>query len=91
MKYSEARKEVFNRPWKVSTCNSGESCWCRMIELVEPVEYQVTTKEDDEVRFHTISEVVPMGALDADVAMYMVALHNDFLEKKSQPFEAFND
>lgn len=89
MKYSEAKKEVFNRPWKISTCSSGEACWCRIIELVEPIEYQLGGREDDEVKFDKISEVVPIGAIDADVAMYVTTLHNDFLEKKSQPFEAF--
>lgn len=89
MKYSEAKKEIFNRVWRVSTCNSGESCWCRIIELVEPIEYQVNTKEEDEVRFDTISQVVPMGVLDADVAMHVTKLHNNFLEQKSKIFEAF--
>jgi len=89
MKYSEARKEVFNRPWKINTCNSGESCWCRTIDLVEPIEYKVNTKEDDEVRFDIIDNVVPMGAIDADFAIHVVTLHNDFLEQKSKPFEAF--
>lgn len=89
MKYSEAKKEIFNRPWKISTCSSGESCWCRIIELVEPIEYQVNTKEEDEVRFDTIDEVVPMGAIDANVAIHVVNLHNNFLEKKSEIFEAF--
>lgn len=89
MKYSEARKEVFNKPWKINTCSSGESCWCRIIELVEPIEYQVNTKEEDEVRFDTIDNVVPMGAIDADVAIHLVTLHNNFLEKKSKNFEAF--
>jgi hypothetical protein len=89
MKYSEAKREVFNRPWKVSTCKTGEDCWCRIIELVEPVEYQLGAREGDEVKFDKISEVVPMGAIDVDFAMYVVALHNDFLEEKSKPFEAF--
>lgn len=89
MNYSEARKEVFNKPWKINTCSSGEACWCRIIELVEPIKYQIGSGEDDEVRFGKISEVVPMGAIDADVAIHLVTLHNDFLEKKSQVFEAF--
>jgi hypothetical protein len=89
MKRSEAIKELYNRPWKISTCSSGESCWCRIVELVEPVEYQVNTKEGDEVRFDTISEVVPMGAIDTEFAEYVVNLHNNFLEKKSEIFEAF--
>ena len=88
MNYSEARKEVFNKPWKINTCSSGEACWCRVINLVEPIEYQIGSGEDDKVRFGKISEVVPMGAIDADVAIHLVTLHNDFLEKKSQVFEA---
>lgn len=80
MTYSEARKEVYKRPWKISTCSSGESCWCRVIELVEPIEYKVNTKEDDEVRFDTITDVVPMGCIDSEVAIHIVRLHNLSLE-----------
>lgn len=89
MKYSEAIKELYNRPWKTSTCSSGESCWCRIIQTIEPVEYQVNTKEGDEVRFDSIDEIVSMGAIGAEVAEYIVKLHNNFLEKKSEIFEAF--
>jgi hypothetical protein len=89
MKYSEAKKELYNRPWKTSTCGQGESCWCRIIETVEPIEYQVNKSEEDKIRFDKISEVVPMGAIDSDFAEYVVTLHNDYLEQKSKPFEAF--
>ena len=89
MKYSEAKKEMINRPWKTSTCSQGESCWCRIIETVEPIEYQVNKSEEDEIRFDLISEIVPMGAIDTEFAEYVVNLHNNFLEKKSEIFEAF--
>jgi hypothetical protein len=89
MTYKEAKQELYKRPWKTTTCSQGESCWCRIIETVEPIEYQVNKSEEDEVRFDTISEVVPMGAIDNEFAIHVVTLHNDFLEKKSQTFEAF--
>jgi hypothetical protein len=89
MKYSEAKQELYNRPWKTSTCGQGESCWCRIIKTIEPIEYQVNKSEEDKIRFDKISEVVPMGAIDADFAEYVVTLHNDYLEQKSKPFEAF--
>ena len=89
MKYSEAIKEIYRKPWKVSTCSQGESCWCRIIESVEPVEYQLGSGEDDEIRFQKISEIVPMGAIDKNFAEHAVKIHNDYLEKKSEIFEAF--
>jgi hypothetical protein len=89
MTYKKAKQELYRRPWKAVTCSQGESCWCRIIETVEPIEYQVNKSEEDEIRFDLISEVVPMGAIDAEFAEYVVKLHNESLEKKSEIFEAF--
>jgi len=89
MTRKEATKELYRRPWKAVTCSQGESCWCRIIQTVEPIEYQVFTKEEDEVRFDTLDEIVPMAAIDKDFAEYVVTLHNNFLEKNSEIFEAF--
>jgi hypothetical protein len=89
MTRKEATEELYKRPWKAVTCNQGESCWCRIIQTVEPIEYEFPTREDDEVRFDTLDEIVPMGAIDKDFAEYVVTLHNSFLEKKSEIFEAF--
>lgn len=84
MTYSEAIKELYNRPWKVSTCGERESCWCRIIESVEPIVYQVNKSEEDEDTFELISEVIPMGFISSDFAEHVVKLHNEFLEKKSE-------
>ena len=84
MKYSEAKQELYNRPWKTSTCGQGESCWCRIIKTVEPIEYQVNKSEVDEDTFELISEVIPMGIIGSDFAEHVVNLHNEFLEKKSE-------
>jgi hypothetical protein len=82
MTYKKAKQELYNRPWKAVTCSQGESCWCRIIETVEPIEYQINKSEEDEIGFDSISEIVPMGAIDKDFAEYVVTLHNNFLEKK---------
>jgi hypothetical protein len=80
MTYSEAIKELYNKPWKVSTCSQGEFCWCRIIESVEPIVY----REEDEDKFSLISKVIPMGIISSDFAEHVVKLHNEFLEKKSE-------
>jgi hypothetical protein len=89
MTYKQAKQELYKRPWKAVPCSQGESCWCRIIETVEPIEYQINKSEEDEIGFDSISEIVPMGAIDKDFAEYVVKLHNNFLEKKSEIFEAF--
>lgn len=89
MTYKQAVQELYKRPWKAVTCSQGESCWCRIIEVVEPIEYQVNQSEEDEIRFDSIDEVVPMGAIDTKFAEHVVNLHNESLEKKSQIFETF--
>jgi hypothetical protein len=86
MTYKEAVQELYNRPWKTVTCSQGESCWCRIIETVEPIEYQVNKSEEDEDTFELISEVIPMGFINAEFAEHVVMLHNNFLEKKSENF-----
>lgn len=86
MTYKEAVQELYNRPWKTVTCSQGESCWCRIIETVEPIEYQVNKSEEDEDTFELISEVIPMGVANTKFAEYVVNLHNNFLEKKSENF-----
>lgn len=86
MTYKEAVQELYNRPWKVSTCSQGESCLCRIIETVEPIEYQVNKSEEDEDTFELISEVIPMGFINAEFAEHVVKSHNEFLEKKSEKF-----
>jgi len=86
MTYKEAVQELYNRPWKTVTCSQGESCWCRIIETVEPIEYQVNKSEENEDTFELISNVIPMGSIDKNVAEYVVNLHNNFLEKKSENF-----
>jgi hypothetical protein len=85
MTYKEAVQELYNRPWKTSSCGQ-ESCWCRIIKTVEPIEYQVNKSEEDEVSFDLISEVIPMGVANSKFAEYVVNLHNEFLEKKSEKF-----
>jgi hypothetical protein len=89
MTYKQAKQELYKRPWKAVTCSQGESCWCRIIQTVEPIEYEFPTREEDEVRFGTLDEIVSMGCIDKDFAEYVVTLHNNFLEKKSEIFEAF--
>jgi hypothetical protein len=89
MTYKQAKQELYKRPWKAVTCSQGESCWCRIIETIEPIEYQVNKSEEDEITFDLISEVIPMGAIDSEFAEYVVKLHNESLENNSQIFEAF--
>jgi hypothetical protein len=84
MTYKQAVQELYKRPWKAVTCSQGETCWCRIIETVEPIEYQVNKSEEDKVSFDLISEVIPMGVANSKFAEYVVNLHNEFLEKKSE-------
>lgn len=39
MTQAKAIQESLKVEWKVSLCSSGESCWCRIIEPVEPIIY----------------------------------------------------
>jgi hypothetical protein len=84
MTYKKAKQELYKRPWKAVTCSQGETCWCRIIETVEPIEYQVNKSEEDEITFDLISQVIPMGAIDTEFAEHVVKLHNESLEKKSE-------
>lgn len=66
--------KIINSPWKTETCPQGEKCWCRMIVPVEPV----LDGEDDEMR------IVGSGALHKVYAEYIVDLHNQKFQRKSE-------
>lgn len=55
-----------NVKWKTETCFS-EDCWCKLI---------VPENSDDKDAC-----IVPSGAIGAEVAEYIVKLHNDNLSK----------
>ena len=80
MTYKQSVQELYKRPWKAVTCSQGESGWCRIIETLEPIEYQVNKSEEDEDTFELISQVIPMGAIDTEFAEHVVKLHNDSLK-----------
>lgn len=56
--------------WKVSLCNSGESCWCRVIETVENI--------------GDVGIVVSDGAIGKEEAEYIVELHNRRIKNESK-------
>lgn len=74
MEYSEAIKESFKKPWKVVLCDEGEKCWCRMIELKQPIKF--TTPALDGVFEHELRTIISQGAIDEETAKYLVNLHN---------------
>ena len=70
MTYQEAIDKSFTVKWKVGTCSQGEQCWCRTIELAEPILF------DDG---NTLSEyyIVRSGEMLKETAEYFVKLHNE--------------
>lgn len=71
MTYKEAQKEAHNRLWKIERCPQGKECWCRIISLVQPIEY-LTEKGETEL----YESIVGSGSLDTATARYIVNLHN---------------
>jgi hypothetical protein len=75
--YDEAHKYSLTIPWKLETCNVGESCWCRVIVPSEPIKFKEKIsnwiKEDITRDFDSI---IPDGSIDKETAEYVVELHN---------------
>jgi hypothetical protein len=80
--YEEAEKLAYTKKWKVSTCSSGEGCWCRIVEPEEKIEYTIMHSDDDSRtdEFYFIGS----GSVDKDLAEYIVKLHNENIIKKEK-------
>lgn len=70
--HKEAQEKLLNTKWKTEVCQQGASCWCRSIVPVEEIRYS-----GDEEMY-----VVGQGEMAADVAAYIVKLHNEHLEHR---------
>ena len=71
--YDEAHKYSLTVPWKLETCNVGESCWCRIILPTEKIFYTNHSKDEKAQEFEWI---IPDGSIDKETAEYIVDLHN---------------
>ena len=76
--YDEAHKYSLTIPWRIELCNTGETCWCRVIVPSEPIKFKEKIsnwiKEDITRDFDCI---IPDGSIDKETAEYIVDLHND--------------
>jgi hypothetical protein len=77
--YDEAHKYRLTIPWKLETCNAGESCWCRIILPTEKIFYK--NQSDGEI-VQEFEYIIPDGSVDKETAEYLVKLHNDTLNTK---------
>jgi hypothetical protein len=96
--YDEAHKYSLTIPWKIELCNTGETCWCRVIVPSEPIKFKEKIsnwiKEDITRDFDCI---IPDGSVDKETAEYIVDLHNDEVEleekykKRLEALQRLND
>lgn len=66
MNYQEAIQHSLTVKWKTTLCQSGESCWCRIIEPEEEI------KDDDGNEIYIIGS----ASVSKDYAEHIVKLHN---------------
>lgn len=73
MNYEDCLKHTLKVEWKVSTCEAGEKCWCRIIELKK------------EMRSNDMENVYISGpgTIPKIVAEHIVKMHNESLKNKS--------
>ena len=77
--YDEAHKYSLTVPWKLSLCNTGESCWCRIILPTEKILYK--NKVGDSETVVELDYIIPDGSIDRETAEYVVNLHNGWIKK----------
>jgi hypothetical protein len=81
--YDEAHRYSLTISWKLETCNTGESCWCRVIVPSETIKFKEKIsnwiKEDITRDFDYI---IPDGSIDRETAEYVVELHNNHIKKE---------
>ena len=73
MNYEEASKYILTVKWKVSQCQQGEECWCRVIEP----EKDITDDDGNEIY------IAPSGTISKLHAEHIVNLHNKSLYKRN--------
>ena len=69
MTFDEATAYSLTIPWKVSLCDQGEKCWCRIIEPVE----EIKDKDGEDIY------IAASGCIPTMYAEYLVNLHNQHL------------
>lgn len=69
LKYKEAQELSLKVKWKTTHCQSGKSCWCRIIEP------ELELKDDDDNEIYIASS----GCVPTIYAEHIVKLHNDSL------------
>lgn len=77
--YESAHSHSLTVPWKLKLCNTGESCWCRIIVPVNPIKYK--NKSGDAEVITEIDYIIPDGSIDKETAEYFVNLHNGWIKK----------
>jgi len=69
MTYDQAVAFSLTVPWKISLCNQGEKCWCRIIEPEE----EIKDKDNNDIY------IVASGCITTLHAEYLIKLHNQSL------------
>ena len=78
--YTQALELSLQRKWKVGTCNQGKECWCRTIELVDPIDFFETSNPHNGDGIDDIlTHVVIGGELSTIQAEHIVRIHNNSL------------
>lgn len=72
MDYKEAQEYSLTKEWKISLCNQGKDCWCRMIEPKE----EIVDDDGNEIF------IAPSGSISKLYAEHIVELHNKSLKKQ---------
>ena len=80
LQLNEAKEKAFKTKWKITACNEGEKCWCRIIEPVETIEYYNFIGDYNVDSFSENFYIVPSACMDKQIAEYIVKLHNKNLE-----------
>ena len=93
--YEEAHQYSLTIPWKLALCNTGETCWCRIILPTETILYK--NKIGYIERVDEFEYIIPDGSIDKETAEYIVDLHNREVElekkykKRLEALQKLND
>lgn len=74
MTYNNLQKLSLKKRWKISLCNQGESCWCR---IIEPEEKMVDDSGNE-------IYIAGSGEISKIYAEHIVKLHNKNLKNDNR-------
>jgi len=63
------KTDLIKKKWETVICTSGEECWCRIIQTMGTINYDLD------------GTIACSGDITKELAEHIVQIHNDWIDK----------